>query len=177
MGGRRQDRRQGSPSLYHGTRAYHITNPQFSEYRDRIARIASEESFSPIDESTPTHNPLGYLRLALEHRPECLISGNALSGASAVLCGRFAMSERKADKKALAHWILTFSHSFQSLLLVVNLLVLGHVGFIGEVIEVTSISFRVQLGNKWRTGLSKDFPFNFGKVLVSIDILDIGESS
>lgn len=87
------------------------------------------------------------------------------------------MSERKADKKALAHWILTFGHSFQSLLLVVNLLVLGHISFIGEVIEVTSISFRVQLGNKWRTGLSKDFPFNFGKVLVSIDILNIGESS
>lgn len=87
------------------------------------------------------------------------------------------MSERESDEETLAHLVFTLSHCLESLLFVMNLLVLGHISLVGEIIEIARISFRVQLWYKGRTSLSQNIPFNFSKVVVSIYIFDVREAS
>lgn len=87
------------------------------------------------------------------------------------------MAECEANEEALAHLIITLCHGLEGLLLLVDLLVLGHVGFTAEIIEVASICFRVQLGNKGRARLPEGRPVDFSKVMVVVDVLDIGEAT
>lgn len=51
------------------------------------------------------------------------------------------MSERESDEETLAHLVFTLSHCLKSLLFVMNLLVLGHIGLVGKIIEIARISF------------------------------------
>lgn len=87
------------------------------------------------------------------------------------------MAERETDEERLVHLIITISHRFQSLLLVMDFFVLGHVGLIREVVEVAGISLRVQLRNERRTGLAESGPVYFGEVVVVVDVLDVGEAT
>ena len=56
-----------------------------------------------------------------------------------------------------------------------NLFIFCHIGFITEVIEVTSISLRVKLWDERCTLRAKRVPINFSKVLICINILDVRE--
>lgn len=49
------------------------------------------------------------------------------------------MPKCEADEEALAHLVLAFGHSLESLLLVVNFFVLCHISFIGKVVKVARI--------------------------------------
>lgn len=57
-----------------------------------------------------------------------------------------------------------------------HLLVFGHVRLITEIIKVASIGLRVELWNEWGSLGAKRCPINFGKVLMRVDFLDVGES-
>jgi hypothetical protein len=83
------------------------------------------------------------------------------------------MTEREADKEALAHLFLTICHGLERLLLIVDFLVLGHVGLVTKVVKVASVCLRVQLRNEWRTSLAQRIPLHLGKVMMVIDILDV----
>lgn len=116
--------------------------------------------------STP-HLPLrnltkaSFLRarpLALEHGAKSITltaSVDLLPGAAAILCSRLAVAEREADEKRLAHLLLAVSHGLERLLLVVDFLVLGHVSFVGEVVEVPGVGLRVQLGDEGGASLAQ----------------------
>lgn len=121
--------------------------------------------------------PLGARLLALEHGPKGVVrgGGDALAGAAAVLGGGLAVAEREANKEALAHLLFTIRHTLEGLLLVVDLLVLGHVCLVAEVIKVAGVRLRVQLGDEGCAGLAQGLPLDFGEVLVVVDVLDVGE--
>lgn len=114
----------------------------------------------------------------LEHRSKRLrIRGlDPLARAATIFASRFAVSEREPDKEALAHLIVTISHRLKSCLLVVDLLVLGHVGFVAEVVKVPGIRLRVQLRDEGRPGLAQASPVDFCEVLVVVDVLNIGKA-
>lgn len=146
------------------------------------------EAGKKMRRSTP-HLPLRYLTktpflgtrpLALEHRPKSIAlaaSVDLLPGTATVLRSRLAVAECEADEERLAHLLLAISHGLERLLLVVDFLVLGHIGFVGEVVEVAGVGLRVQLGDKGRTGLAQGGPVYFGKVVVVVDVLDVGEAT
>lgn len=126
---------------------------------------------SPISARAP--------RLALEHGTKAIVvrSWDAFSWTAAVFSSRLAMAEGESDKEALAHFVIAIGHGFQGLLLLMHLLVLCHVCFVAEVVEITSISLRVQLGHEWGSGLPQCYPVNFGKILVAVNVLAIGEAA
>lgn len=111
--------------------------------------------------------------LTLQHRPERPISLDRFPWAS-LLC--LAVSESKSNKERLGHIIIPVRHGLKGLLFFMDLLVLGHVSFVCEVIKVAGVCFRVQLGYERRLGLSQRDPIHFTKVLVLADILDVGEA-
>lgn len=86
------------------------------------------------------------------------------------------MPECEADEEALAHFFFSFCHRFESLLLVMNLLVFSHVSFVAEIIKVPCVCLRVQLWYKRGPGLTQSRPVDLGKVLVIVNILDVGEA-
>jgi hypothetical protein len=57
-----------------------------------------------------------------------------------------------------------------------HLLILSHIGFITEIIKVTSIRLRVKFRNERSTLGAKSNPINLGKILMVIDISDRGET-
>lgn len=59
---------------------------------------------------------------------------------------------------------------------VVDLLVLGHVGFVAKVVKVPGIRLRVQLRDEGRPGLAQRSPVDFCEVLVVVDVLNIGKA-
>lgn len=115
--------------------------------------------------------------LTLEHCAKRIVGWNALSGAAPFFGCGLSVSERESDKETLAHFIFTFGHCLERLLFLMDLLVLGHVSFIGEVVEVTSICLRVQLRNKRCASLAEGLPADLGKVLMGVDILNVREAS
>lgn len=110
----------------------------------------------------------------LEHRAKRLVSLDPLPWA-AVLRGRFSMTERKSNEEALAHLLFSIGHGFKSLLFIVDFFVLGHISFIGEIIEVPGVRLRIQLGYKRGFRLSQRVPIYFGKIMMLEDILNIGK--
>jgi hypothetical protein len=86
------------------------------------------------------------------------------------------VAEGEADKKTLAHFVFAIGHVLEGLLFIVDLLVLGHVCFVGEIVKVTCIRLRVELRNKRCLGLPQRVPVNFGKILMVLDILNVGET-
>jgi len=86
------------------------------------------------------------------------------------------MTEGKADEESLAHLFLSIGHILQSLLFVVYLLVLGHVSLIAEIVEITRICFRIELGDKGCFGLPQRLPVHFSKVLMLEYIFDLRET-
>ena len=114
---------------------------------------------------------------ALQHRSEGIVGGDPLARTSPILRGRLPVSECEADKETLAHFFFAISHRLQRLLLFVDFFILGHVGLVAEVVEVACVCFRVQLRDEWRSALSQGVPLNFGKILMFVDILDVGEST
>ena len=113
---------------------------------------------------------------ALQHRTKgaLLPEGIGLAGAGLLLS--FAVAESEANEQALVHLVLALGHALERHLLLVHLLVLGHVLFVGEVVEVARVRLRVQLGNEGGLGLTENLPVDLGKVLVSADILDVAET-
>lgn len=87
------------------------------------------------------------------------------------------MAECESHKQSPVHLLIAVGHGLESLLLLVNFLVLGHVGLIGKVVEVAGVGLRVQLGNKGGASLAEGLPLDFGKVLVIIDVFDITEAT
>lgn len=87
------------------------------------------------------------------------------------------MAEGETDEERLAHLLFTVGHGLEGLLLVVDFLVLGHVGFIGEVVEVASVCLRIQFGDEGSTGLAESGPIYFGEVGVIVDVLDVRETA
>lgn len=83
------------------------------------------------------------------------------------------MTEGEAHKETLAHGVISIRHRLKGLLLLVNFLVLGHVGFVGEVVEVACVCFRVQLWYEGGFGFTEDGPVHLGKVGVLVDVLDV----
>lgn len=78
----------------------------------------------------------------LKHRPKRAIGrdGLARGGRLARLVrGRLAVPKGEADEQALAHGILPIGHALKRALLVVDLLVLGHVGLVAEVVKVACV--------------------------------------
>lgn len=57
-----------------------------------------------------------------------------------------------------------------------DLLVLGHICFIGEIIKVTCVHLRIQLRDEWGLCLSESIPLDLGEILMLVDILDVGKS-
>lgn len=112
---------------------------------------------------------------ALKHGPKRLVRRDALPG-DAVFRGRLAVPEREADEEALAHLFLTLGHVLQRGLFVVHLLVLGHVGVVAEIVKVAGVCLRVQLRDKRCPRLPQCVPIHFGKVLVFVDILNVGKT-
>jgi hypothetical protein len=53
-----------------------------------------------------------------------------------------------------------------------HLLVLGHIRFVAEVIEIASIGLRVEFRDEWSSLRSESLPIDLGKVLMLIDVLD-----
>lgn len=82
------------------------------------------------------------------------------------------MSKCEADEQALAHRIFSVGHVFQGLLLLVHLLVLGHVGFVAEVVKVASVSLGVEFGDEGSTLGAESGPVDFREVLMIVDFLD-----
>lgn len=91
--------------------------------------------------------------LALEHSPERVVGRDALSRGLSIFPCRLTVAEREADEEALAHLFLAIRHGLERLLLIMDLLVLGHVSLVAKVVKVASICLRVQLGHEWRSGL------------------------
>lgn len=113
-----------------------------------------------------------------QHRPKSSVSRDALSWAAwlAILRCWLAMPKGKSDKQTLAHRILSISHLLQSTLLVMNLFVFRHVRLAAKVIEISSISLRVELWDKWCALSTDRVPIDLGKVLMVVDILDRGKA-
>lgn len=86
------------------------------------------------------------------------------------------MTESESDKETLAHWVIAVRHGLERRLFIVDLLVLGHVGLVAEVVEVAGVGLRVQLGDEGRTGGSEGLPVYLGEVLVVVDVLDVREA-
>lgn len=86
------------------------------------------------------------------------------------------MSKRKSDEQALAHGVLSVGHVLQCRLLIMNLFVLSHIGFIAKVIKVASVRLRVELRNEGSTLSSEASPINLSKILMRINILDSRET-
>ena len=57
-----------------------------------------------------------------------------------------------------------------------NLLVLGHIRFIAEVVEVASVGLGVKFRNKRSSLRSKSLPINLSKILMLVDVLDKGKT-
>lgn len=113
--------------------------------------------------------------LALQHRSKSVVPWDGFPRA-AVLRRGLAVAERKAHKQSFAHLVVSISQVLKRLLFVVDFLVLGHISLIREIIKVSCVGFRVQLGHKWRLGLSQSLPLHLGKVWVFVDILDVREA-
>ena len=124
-----------------------------------------------------THRAWIQKRLALEHCSEGVVSGNALAWAASIFGIGFAVTEREANKEALAHFVVTVGHVLKRLLLIVYLLVFCHVCLVIEVIEVASVGFRVEFGHKRSSRLSQSRPINLSKVLVVVNVVDVVEAS
>lgn len=112
--------------------------------------------------------------LTLQHRPEGPVSLDRFPWAAFLGC--LAVAESKSNKERLGHVFFPIRHGLKGLLFLVDLLVLGHVSFVAEVIEVAGIRFRVQLGYERRLGLSQRLPVHFTKVLMFTYVLDVGEA-
>ena len=111
--------------------------------------------------------------LPLQHRTERVVfEGDRLTRAATVFVIGFAMTERETHEEALAHFIFAIGHALECLLLVMHFFVLSHISFTGEVVEVSGVCLRVQLGHEWRLGLSENIPFHLREVLVLVDVLD-----
>lgn len=87
------------------------------------------------------------------------------------------MAEREADKEALAHLLLTISHTLERLLLIVDFFILGHVGLVAEVVKIAGVRLRVQLRDEGCSSLPQSVPLHLGEVLVVVDVLDVGEAA
>ena len=82
------------------------------------------------------------------------------------------MSKGEPNEETLAHRIFSVSHVLKCRLLVVDFLILSHIGFIAEVVEVASIGLGVKLWDE-RSALRADsVPVDLSEVLVGVDILD-----
>ena len=110
-----------------------------------------------------------------EHGAKRAIRGNSLPRTRfSTFIGRWlAVSEGESDEQALAHGIFPVSHTLKRSLLIMNLLVLGHIGFVAEVIKVASVRLRVELWHERRTLSSKRGPVNLSKVLMRVNFLDV----
>jgi hypothetical protein len=113
-----------------------------------------------------------------QYRSECPISSDGFSRTrlAAVLGCWLAVSECESDEQALAHRVISVSHVFQGRLLLMHFLVLGHIGFVAEVIEVASIRLRVEFRNERSSLGSKSLPVNLGKILMLVDVPDRGKA-
>lgn len=87
------------------------------------------------------------------------------------------MTEREAHEERLAHLLLTISHRLERLLLVVDFFVLGHVRFVGEVVEVARVGLGVKLRDEGGAGLAEGRPIHFSEVGVRVDVLNVGEAA
>ena len=118
--------------------------------------------------------------LTLEHGSErvvcrCVLKRNRLARAPALFGIGLAVAEGETNEEAFAHLVLAVGHGLESLLLLMHLLVLGHVSLVAEIVKVTSIRLRVQLGDEGRLGLAQRRPVHLGEVLVLINVLDVRE--
>lgn len=86
------------------------------------------------------------------------------------------MSKGEADEKSLVHWFLAICHDLERHLLVMDFLVLGHVSLVAEVVKVAGVGLGVELWHEWRTLGAESLPIDLGKVLVSVDLLDVWET-
>jgi hypothetical protein len=86
------------------------------------------------------------------------------------------MPECESNKQALAHRVLSISHILQSSLFFMHFLILSHISFITEVIEVASIRLRVKLWNERSALGAKSGPINLCKILMVVDVFDRGET-
>lgn len=109
--------------------------------------------------------------LALKHCAK-RVSLDTFSWASAFRI-RLAMAESESNKETFGHLFFPISHALKGLLFIMDFLVLGHVGFVGEVVKITSVGFRVELRHKWCLGFSQSVPINLGKVLVFENVGDV----
>jgi hypothetical protein len=109
----------------------------------------------------------------LQHCAKCAISGYWFSraGPCPFIRSRLTVSEGKPYKQALAHGVLSIRHVFKRTLLIMHFLVLCHVSFITEVVEVASICLRVKFWNKWCSLGTQCTPVNFSKILMPVDRL------
>lgn len=147
-------------------------------HRNVRYHVFQSEQGSSTHICPPVHPPrAGILTLALEHGPKVFFQGDALPRTATLFGCRLTVSEREANKEALAHLITTLRHGFQGLLLLVYLLVLGHVSLVTKIVKVSGICLRVQLGDKGRASLTEGLPVNFSEVLMGIDILNVREAS
>lgn len=125
----------------------------------------------------PTIPPIVPQWLALKHGAKRVVGRDAFPWAAiTVICGGLAMPESEADKETLAHLFLALGHAFQGLLLVVDLLVLGHVGIVAKVVEIAGIRLRVQLWHERCPGLAQRLPVDLGEIVVGKNILDFTEA-
>lgn len=53
------------------------------------------------------------------------------------------MAECKSDEETFAHLLFPIGHILESLLFIVDFLILGHISFVGEIVEVPGIGLRV----------------------------------
>ena len=111
----------------------------------------------------------------LENGAESAIGSDVLSRAL-LISTSLAMLEGKSDEKSLVHWLLTVGHTLECHLLIVDLLILGHISLVAEVVEVASVGLGIELWHEWRTLRAECLPVDLGKVLVSVDLLNIRES-
>lgn len=86
------------------------------------------------------------------------------------------MTESKPHKQRLPHRALAIRHALQRSLLIMHLLVLCHVRLVAEVVKVARVGLGVEFGHKGRALRAQGGPVYFGKVLVRVDGLDVGEA-
>lgn len=112
--------------------------------------------------------------LGLKHRAKCV--GLDRLPRAAILGSGLSVPECEAYEETFAHCVIPVGHALESLLFVVDFLVLGHVCLAGEIIKVSRISFRVKFRDERGLGLSKRRPINLGKILVLLDIVNVGKA-
>lgn len=88
--------------------------------------------------------------MTLKHGAESIFS-DRFSRTGTLARAITSMPEREANEERFVHGLLAISHVLQCGLLVMDLFILGHIGLVGEIVEVAGIGLGVELWDKWCT--------------------------